>query len=61
MQIISKLNGFKLEKINKLVIVICDSFFKAFSKKVLSRNTMFEDYYYLSSVNEELMNHFNNL
>ena len=56
-----KLNEFKLEKINKLVIVICDNCFTAFSKKVPSRNTMFEDYYYLSSVNEELVNHFNNL
>lgn len=56
-----KLNEFKLEKINKLVIVICDHCFTAFSKKVPSRNTMFEDYYYLSSVNIELVDHFKNL
>ena len=51
----------KNEIIMNLSILICENCFTAFTKTIASRDIMFEEYFYLSSVNKELVNHFNEL
>lgn len=49
------------EMLMNLSILICENCFTAFTKTIAPRDIMFEEYFYLSSVNEELVNHFNEL
>ena len=51
----------KNEMIMNLSIMICENCFTAFTKTIAPRDIMFEEYFYLSSVNKELVNHFNEL
>lgn len=51
----------KNEMIMNLSILICLNCFTAFTKTIAPRDIMFEEYFYLSSVNKELVNHFNEL
>ena len=48
----------KNEKKFKLEIIFCKNCRSGQIKKIIDRNLMFEDYYYLSSVNEKLKKHF---
>ena len=49
------------EKKFNLKILFCKKCKSAQIKKIINRNYLFEDYYYLSSVNKKLKNHFENL
>ncbi len=55
----------KLEIINEkkftLKILFCKNCRSGQIKKIINRNILFEDYYYLSSVNKKLREHFQNL
>ena len=51
----------KKEKKFKLKVVYCKNCKSAQIKKIVDRSLMFKDYYYLSSVNESLVNHFSKL
>ncbi len=51
----------KKEKLFKLELLFCNSCKSLQIKKIISRKHMFEDYYYLSSVNKGLVDHFKNL
>ena len=51
----------KKEKKYSLKIIFCSNCKSAQIKKIINRKLLFEDYYYLSSVNNKLKNHFNNL
>lgn len=48
----------KKEKKFNLEIIFCKNCRSGQIKKIIDRNLMFEDYYYLSSVNEKLKKHF---
>jgi len=49
------------EKKYSLDLLFCKNCKNVKIKKIISRNEMFKDYYYLSSINKGLVNHFNNL
>ncbi len=49
------------EPINNLSIEICTKCYTASTKNIASRKIMFEEYFYLSSINSELVKHFKNL
>ena len=51
----------KKEKKYSLKILFCSNCKSCQTKKIISRNIMFEDYYYLSSVNKKLKEHFEKL
>ena len=51
----------KKEKKFNLEIIFCKNCRSGQIKKIIDRNLMFEDYYYLSSVNEKLKKHFEQL
>tara|TARA_B100000989_G_scaffold214069_1_gene162722 strand:- start:4379 stop:5557 length:1179 start_codon:yes stop_codon:yes gene_type:complete len=51
----------KNEKIYHLLLLLCKKCLAVRIKKIISRNEMFEDYYYLSSVNNQLVLHFEKL
>tara|TARA_Y100000022_G_scaffold143801_1_gene125568 strand:- start:95 stop:1291 length:1197 start_codon:yes stop_codon:yes gene_type:complete len=48
------------EFLNNLTILICENCFSCTTESIAPRDEMFEEYFYLSSVNKELVNHFNN-
>jgi methylation protein EvaC len=52
---------FSLETIQEMKIFYCDSCRYVHIPSTTSRSLFFEDYYYLSSVNKELVDHFNRL
>ncbi len=54
-------NEIKKEKLYQLELLFCNSCKSLQIKKIISRKFMFEDYYYLSSVNKGLVDHFKNL
>jgi len=54
-------NEIKREKKYSLEIIFCRNCKSAQIKKIINRKTLFEDYYYLSSVNNKLKTHFKNL
>ena len=54
-------NEIKKEKLFKLELLFCNSCKSLQIKKIISRKYMFEDYYYLSSINKGLVDHFKNL
>ena len=56
-----KKEQFKNEIRTNLTILICQNCFSAKTESIASRNVMFEEYFYLSSVNNELVKHFNEL
>ena len=51
----------KKEKKFNLKIIFCQSCRSGQIKKIINRNILFEDYYYLSSVNKKLKEHFEKL
>tara|TARA_B100001057_G_scaffold489485_1_gene575854 strand:+ start:322 stop:1503 length:1182 start_codon:yes stop_codon:yes gene_type:complete len=51
----------KNEKKFNLSVLFCKNCKSAQIKKIISRNILFEDYYYLSSVNKKLKEHFEKL
>ena len=51
----------KKEKKFNLKIIFCQSCRSGQIKKIVNRNILFEDYYYLSSVNKKLKEHFEKL
>ena len=51
----------KNEKKFNLSVLFCKNCKSAQIKKIINRNILFEDYYYLSSVNKKLKEHFNKL
>ena len=51
----------KKEKKFNLKIIFCQSCRSGQIKKIIDRNILFEDYYYLSSVNKKLKEHFEKL
>ena len=51
----------KNEKKFNLTILFCKNCKSAQIKKIINRNYLFEDYYYLSSVNKKLKKHFQDL
>ena len=51
----------KNEKKFNLSVLFCKKCKSAQIKKIINRNILFEDYYYLSSVNKKLKEHFNKL
>ncbi len=51
----------KKEKKFKLSVLFCKNCKAAQIKKIINRNILFEDYYYLSSVNKKLKEHFKKL
>ena len=55
------LSEIKKEKKFKLEIMFCKKCKSGQIKKIIDRNLMFEDYYYLSSVNQKLKDHFESL
>ena len=55
------LSEIKKEKKFKLEIMFCKKCRSGQIKKIIDRNLMFEDYYYLSSVNQKLKDHFESL
>ena len=54
-------NDFLVEKVFPLNLLFCSICLNVQIKKIIDRKEMFEDYYYLSSVNESLVSHFENL
>ena len=52
---------FKDEKKFSLILMFCINCKNVQIKKIIDRKEMFEDYYYLSSVNKGLVSHFENL
>jgi len=54
-------NDFLVEKIFPLNLLFCPNCLNVQIKNIVDRKEMFEDYYYLSSVNEALVSHFENL
>ena len=56
-----KKEQFKNEIRTNLTILICQNCFSAKTESIASRNVMFEEYFYLSSVNNELVKHFHEL
>ena len=54
-------NDFLVEKIFPLNLLFCSNCLNVQIKKIIDRKEMFEDYYYLSSVNKGLVSHFKNL
>jgi len=56
-----KKNQFINEKKHNMKLIFCSSCKIVQTKIILSRKKMFEDYYYLSSVNKGLVRHFENL
>ena len=54
-------NDFLFEKTFPLNLLFCSNCLNVQIKKIIDRKEMFEDYYYLSSVNERLVSHFANL
>ena len=50
-----------LEKVYPLNLIFCQKCKLVFIEKLISRKKMFEDYFYLSSVNKGLVRHFENL
>ena len=55
------LKQIKNEKKFSLKILFCKNCKSAQIKKIVDRNILFEDYYYLSSVNKKLRQHFESL
>ena len=51
----------KNEKKYNLTILFCKNCKSAQIKKIINRNYLFEDYYYLSSINKKLKKHFQDL
>lgn len=49
----------EFEQLNDLSIQICNYCYTASTNSIASRETMFEEYFYLSSINHELVEHFN--
>ena len=49
------------EKKFNLKVLFCKKCLAAQIKKIINRDILFKDYYYLSSVNNKLVEHFNNL
>ena len=49
------------EKLFNLKILFCKKCKSAQIKKIINRNYLFEDYYYLSSINKKLKSHFESL
>jgi len=54
-------NDFLVEKTFQLNLLFCPDCLNVQIKNIVDRKEMFEDYYYLSSVNEALVSHFENL
>ena len=54
-------NDFIVEKIFPLNLLFCSNCLNVQIKNIIDRKEMFEDYYYLSSVNKGLVSHFENL
>jgi len=54
-------NEIKKEPLYNLKVYYCKNCRSAQIGKIINRNVMFEDYYYLSSVNKKLVEHFKNL
>ena len=54
-------NEFNNEKIFPLILIFCEKCLNVQIEKLIDRKEMFEDYYYLSSVNKSLVMHFQNL
>lgn len=54
-------NEIKKEKKYHLEVIFCSNCKSAQIKKIINRKLLFIDYYYLSSVNNKLKTHFNNL
>jgi len=54
-------NDFLVEKTFPLSLLFCSNCLNVQIKNIIDRKEMFEDYYYLSSVNESLVSHFENL
>ena len=54
-------NSFKDEFIGNLSIYICSNCFSAKTESMAPRDKMFEEYFYLSSINKELVEHFKKL
>jgi len=52
---------FKFEKVYQLSLHLCSKCKNVQIKKLIDRKEMFQDYYYLSSVNRNLVNHFKKL
>ena len=57
----SKEKDISSEKFWNLKALICDKCFCGQLNQIIDRSEMFEDYYYLSSINPELQDHFNDL
>jgi len=55
------LNNLQKEFLNNLTILICENCFSCSTKSIAPRDEMFEEYFYLSSVNKELVSHFDDL
>ena len=54
-------NDFIKEKFYQMSLTLCNNCLNVQIKKLIDRKEMFEDYYYLSSVNKGLVKHFENL
>ena len=54
-------NEIKNEKKFPLILTFCENCLNVQIEKLINRKEMFEDYYYLSSVNMGLVNHFESL
>ena len=54
-------NDFVKEKFYQMSLTLCNNCLNVQIKKLIDRKEMFEDYYYLSSVNKGLVRHFENL
>ena len=54
-------NDFLAEKTFPLNLLFCSNCLNVQIKHIIDRKEMFEDYYYLSSVNKSLVSHFENL
>ena len=54
-------NDFKNEKFFPLILTLCNNCLNVRIKKLVDRKEMFEDYYYLSSINKSLVRHFEDL
>lgn len=54
-------NEIKNEKKFPLILIFCENCLNVQIEKLINRKEMFEDYYYLSSVNMGLVNHFESL
>ncbi len=51
----------KNEKLYPLELIFCENCKLVFIKRIVNRKKLFEDYFYLSSVNKGLVRHFENL